>query len=637
MTEKKIKPTAQKINLEVGPRTPRAGFYNVFLKRKVIYYTSPTVFLYTPYATYKFDLIDTPIKAEVTARPYKLKFSSLAGFMFLFSCILCVVDVLHNVDNGLTAGVSTNSFGFDLLFSCFLLIIALVFYIFKSPFDVFRARSFLQHTVAIINFLGLYRIFLRDIPREQLQADWRLAAEGDVTFFEAVIHCVCSWVNTYFNLSKFSFLDPYVDEGLLSIYYYAPQLYEYIWNYDGYTVILLTLTNLILAMCVVNIPVSDDKSLLYYLIFAVLTISLQVAFTAINVFIFYLAFELTVIPTLLLIVYGGVHSKKNRAIRYFVAFTVLGSFLLLLAIFLWFLSVDNSCSLTSILGSPELNSKSETYQHCLFLLLLIGFAIKIPIFPFFNWLPEVHVEAPTEGSVILAALLLKLGFFGIVRYCFLEFPQSFEYYASGISAFATVSMVLAAASVLIQTDMKRIVAYSSIVHMSLAVLGLATQESEAVVGALLNSFTHGLVSAGLFFLIGFLYKRYGLRDVDNFGGLAVEVPMFTIYFFLFNLANLGFPLTAPFIAELLIFVGVYAYSPIFFIFLFFPFLTTLFFTVVMFTRVCLGVSQIKSAGVIRDLDEYEDSLIFFLFVAIILVGVFPQLFLKLLGTLEAIA
>jgi len=209
--------------------------------------------------------------------------------------------------------------------------------------------------------------------------------------------------------------------------------------------------------------------------------------------------------------------------------------------------------------SIKLDIVEESY---ILLALFIGFAVKVPMFPFHIWLPEAHVNAPTTASVILASLLLKLGGYGMIVFLIPICKNAAHKYQPWFYGFIIISIIYAGMAAIVQTDTKRIIAYSSISHMNLAILGIFSWNPEALQGAIYQMLSHGITSAGLFFLIGFIYDRHHTRDITYYGGLATVMPLYSTALFFFTIANMGFPGTSSFVGELLIFIGVFKDSTV---------------------------------------------------------------------------
>jgi proton-translocating NADH-quinone oxidoreductase chain M len=255
----------------------------------------------------------------------------------------------------------------------------------------------------------------------------------------------------------------------------------------------------------------------------------------------------------------GFHGSRNRKIEAqsaFFMYTLMGSLLLLSAIIVLILQTGSSnlLILTSHILSPEL-------QMPCFIAFFIALAIKMPMVPFHVWLPQAHTEAPTGGSVILAAILLKLGTYGFLRFCIPLFPDASAYFAPLVIALAVIGVIYSSISACALLDLKQIIAYSSIAHMNISVIGLFSGTLQGLTGAYLYSISHGFVSAGLFLLVGVLYDRYHTRTLKYFRGLVLIMPIYTVLLFLFTLANLSFPGTLSFLAEISIFMSAAAFNP----------------------------------------------------------------------------
>jgi len=251
-----------------------------------------------------------------------------------------------------------------------------------------------------------------------------------------------------------------------------------------------------------------------------------------------------------LILMWGPTVRRVLAGYYLYMYTFFGSIFMLVGI----LSIYIECGTVNLL---ILQTYSFSYFKQLFLWLLffIGFAIKIPMFPFHIWLPEAHVEAPTEGSVLLAGLLLKLGGYGFIRVLLNLFPFACVYFLPVVFTFASIGVWYSSLIAVRQVDLKKLVAYTSIAHMNYLVLGIFSTSIYGLVGSVLLMLAHGFVSSGLFSCIGLLYDRYQTRQLDYYGGLYLGMPIFSVYFFIFSISNFGFPLTLNFVGELLILLG----------------------------------------------------------------------------------
>lgn len=279
-------------------------------------------------------------------------------------------------------------------------------------------------------------------------------------------------------------------------------------------------------------------------------------FSLLNVFLtthvlwFFINFETSAIPLIYLIGIHGPTFRKIKAFYYFIGYTMLGSAFLLTGIIALFLKTNSFFYFDYFL--TEFSSFEKTFLWWCF---FIGFSVKIPLMPVHLWLLEAHVEAPTVGSVILASLLLKVGGYGILLFCFKLFPYESQRWASFVFFISFFSLLVSTANMFMQVDIKRSIAYSSIAHMSFSLMSLFSFNQYGVIGFILSMLSHGLTSAGLFFLAGILYKAYGTKNILYYGGLSQVMPLFSYFFLFFCFSNGAFPGTFNFISEIFMFLG----------------------------------------------------------------------------------
>jgi proton-translocating NADH-quinone oxidoreductase chain M len=269
-----------------------------------------------------------------------------------------------------------------------------------------------------------------------------------------------------------------------------------------------------------------------------------------DVLLFYIFFESILIPMFLVVGVWGSRERKMLAAYYFFLYTLLGSVVMLLSILYIYIqtgTTDYEILLTYVFSNFE--------QKILWFTFFLAFAAKVPMMPVHLWLPEAHVEAPTAGSVILAGVLLKLGTYGFIRFSLPLFPQASFYFAPFVYTISLIGIVYASLTAIRQTDFKRIIAYTSVAHMNVVMLGIFSFNNVGIEGALLQSLSHGFVASALFTIIGVVYERYQTRLVKYFGGLVHTMPLYVAIFLFFTMANIGFPGTSGFIGEFLIFTG----------------------------------------------------------------------------------
>jgi len=356
---------------------------------------------------------------------------------------------------------------------------------------------------------------------------------------------------------------------------------------DSISLSLIVLTNLFIYLCILSIRFQEIRGkfelteLLNKLFF--IQWGLVCAFSALDLLGFFIFFEATLIPIFTIILQGGSRERKTRASYLIALYTLFGSIFMLFNI----LYLSNKYGTTNyiILYNSQI---SPLDQKILWITFFLAFATKIPVFPFHLWLPEAHVEAPTIGSVLLAALLLKLGIYGMIKFGLPLFPFGQEYFKQIIVILTVASFFYTNLTAIRQVDIKKIIAYSSVVHMNLIVLGILCLSVESLDGAIYQMLAHGIVSGALFFCIGIIYERVKSRFLWYYGGLAFLMPLYSIFLFIFILANISFPTTSNFIGEMLLFVGIFKDNFIIGFFAMFSMFWGIIYNVWTYNRICFG-------------------------------------------------
>ena len=321
---------------------------------------------------------------------------------------------------------------------------------------------------------------------------------------------------------------------------------------DGISILFIVLTTFITPLCVVSVNNTIKNRLKDFLIAILVMESLMIGvFCSLDLVVFYLFFEGGLIPMFLIIGIWGGERRVYSAFKFFL-YTLLGSVLMLIAIIsiYWITGTTDVTYLYSI-------GIDEKYQYLLWLAFFISFAVKTPMWPVHTWLPDAHVEAPTAGSVLLAAILLKMAGYGFIRFSVGLFPIASEYFIPLIYFLSLVAIIYASFVALMQEDMKKLIAYSSVAHMGFVTLGIFTFTQQGLEGSIFQMISHGLVSAALFFSVGVIYERTHTRLIANYGGLVSLMPKYSVVLMIFTLGAIGLPGTSGFIGEFLILVGAF--------------------------------------------------------------------------------
>jgi len=395
---------------------------------------------------------------------------------------------------------------------------------------------------------------------------------------------------------------------------------SYSFGVDGISIFFFFLSSLLIFICILFIW-NEINYKNYALTLLLIELFLLIIFSVLDLFIFYIFFEAILIPMYLMIGFWGSRERKIRAVYLFFFYTLGGSIMMLIGI-LYIYSITGTLNLEYLLTW----SFSKTEQLFLWSAFFLSFASKIPMFPFHIWLPEAHVEAPTVGSVLLAGILLKLGVYGFLRFSLTLFPEASFFFSPLVYLLSLIGILYASMTAIRQTDLKRIVAYSSIAHMNLVTLGIFSFNTLGIEGAVLQSISHGFVSGGMFLLVGILYDRYHSRFLYYYGGLVHMMPIYAVFFLIFTLANIALPGTSSFVGEFLLLTSIYKTNVITCVVSALGVILCGGYSLWLYNRVIFGNLKIDYTVIFTDINFREFSVLIPLLFFIFVMGLYPSFF-----------
>lgn len=403
----------------------------------------------------------------------------------------------------------------------------------------------------------------------------------------------------------------------------------YIVGIDGISLLLILLTTFLTVLCILSSWRSVERMVKEYLIaFLILETGMIGVFVALDLILFYVFWEVTLIPMYLIIGVWGGGRRIYAAIKFFL-YTMAGSVLMLVAIIaLYFLHGQATGVYTFDLLALYQNNLPLPTQYLMFAAFALAFAIKVPVFPFHTWLPDAHVEAPTAGSVILAGILLKLGTYGFVRFAIPLFPVAAFKAVPIISVLAIIGIIYGALVSMMQDDLKKLVAFSSVSHLGFVMLGMFAFNVQGVSGSVYQMLNHGVSTGALFLLVGMIYERRHTRLIADFGGLARVMPIYAAFFMVIALSSIALPGTNGFVGEFLILVGAFKAKPIYGILGATGVILSAAYILWMFQRVMFGGITHKENRSLKDLGMREIIILIPILVMIVWMGVFPRFFFK---------
>ncbi len=410
---------------------------------------------------------------------------------------------------------------------------------------------------------------------------------------------------------------------------------SYATGIDGISLLLIILTTIISSIAIVSsFTAISDRIKEYYVAILFLETGMIGVFISLDFFLFYIFWEIMLVPMYFLIGIWGGGRRLYSAIKFFL-YTLFGSLFMLLGILaVYFLNADPAIGTGqytfSILELQKINLPMHPYQYWLFLAFFLGFAIKVPMFPFHTWLPDAHTDAPTAGSVILAGVLLKMGTYGFVRFCLPMFPAASHYFVPLMAGLALVGIVYGALVALAQKDVKRLVAYSSVSHLGFVMLGIFSLNTHGITGSILQMVNHGISTGALFLIVGMIYERRHTRLIADFGGLSNRMPIFAAFFAVSMFSSMGLPGLNGFVGEFLILVGAFEFNKIYAGIAVIGIILGAAYMLWLFQRMMFGPLDNPENQKLKDMNRREIAYMAPLVLFMFWIGLFPRPFIRVM-------
>lgn len=470
--------------------------------------------------------------------------------------------------------------------------------------------SYLLLLITLFPLLGV--VILLFIP------DSKTVMIRNIALYTSLITFILSitlWIGFDKSTAKFQFVETYSWIPLSNIHYTI--------GVDGISLFFVILTTFLTPICLLVGWESIKTNLKEYMIsFLILETLLINVFCVLDLLLFYVFFESVLLPMFIIIGVWGSRERKIHAAYQFFLYTFFGSVLMLLAIIIIYFQTGTTD--LQILLTTEF---SENKQKLLWLAFFASFAIKVPMVPVHIWLPEAHVEAPTAGSVILAGILLKLGGYGFLRFSIPMFPDATVYFTPLVYAMSVIAVIYTSLTTLRQIDLKKIIAYSSVAHMAFVTIGMFTLNPQGMEGSILLMLSHGIVSSALFLCVGGLYDRHKTRLIKYYGGITQTMPMFSIIFLFFTLANMSMPGTSSFVGEMMVLIGAFQSNTSVTVLASTGIILGAAYSIWLYNRVAFGTIKTQYIKIFTDINRREFFIFTPLVILTLVMGIYPEIFL----------
>ena len=388
---------------------------------------------------------------------------------------------------------------------------------------------------------------------------------------------------------------------------------------DGISILFIILTTFITPLCIISVNSTIKNRLKDFLIAILVMETMMIGvFCSLDLVIFYLFFEAGLIPMFLIIGIWGGDRRVYSAFKFFL-YTLLGSVLMLVAI----ITIYWMTGTTDVIALYEIGIDTK-FQNLLWLAFFSSFAVKTPMWPVHTWLPDAHVEAPTAGSVLLAAILLKMAGYGFIRFSVGLFPVASEYFVPLVFSLSLIAIIYTSLIALMQEDMKKLIAYSSVAHMGFVTMGIFTMTPEGIEGSIFQMISHGIISAALFLCVGVVYERMHTREISKYGGLVSVMPRYAVIFMIFTLGGLGLPGTTGFVGEFLILLGTFKVNFLVATIASLGVILGAAYMLWLYRRVVFGVITNSEVNKLKDLNSSEIIILSVLAFVSIIFGFYPE-------------